>query len=128
MPTTECDRCGGDLAWSWTEAFDKFGFLDGDGQTETWQVENVLCDAGYHVTVEGWGMHNTVIVSIKKDDVELIPRDDANVCFGYDDPRGYLPAEIVDLLDKTIFNITDPSTVEIDEPCGLFRFIDIEIE
>ena len=42
MPVSECDYCGGTLTWDWTEAFEKFGFQDGDGQVETWQVENAL--------------------------------------------------------------------------------------
>lgn len=64
MPSSECDCCGGTYNWFWTEAFDKFGFNDGDGQVETWNVESVLTEAGYDVTVTGWGMHNTVITSI----------------------------------------------------------------
>jgi len=102
MPVSECDNCGGSYAWSWTEAFEKFGFMDGDGQVETWQVEAVLTDAGYAVTVEEWGMHNTVIVSIRKDEAELIPHDDPGCRFGYDDPRDYLPAAIVRLLDDAL--------------------------
>lgn len=102
MPVTECDTCGGPFRWSWTEAFEKFGFMDGDGQVETWQVEAVLSEAGYECTVEGWGMHNTVIVSIKKDGVEQIPQDDPGVTFGYDCPRDYLPKTIVVLLDEKL--------------------------
>jgi hypothetical protein len=98
MPLTTCDTCGSDAyRWSWTEAFDKFGFNDGDGQVETWQVEAVLVQAGYDVEVQTWGLHNTVIVSIKRDGKDCIPD---GISFGYDDPRGYLPAEIVDLLDR----------------------------
>jgi hypothetical protein len=102
MPISECDCCGGSYNWSWTEAFEKFGFNDGDGQVETWNVESVLADAGYEASVEGWGMHNTVITSIKKNGVEFIPHDDPNVTFGYDDPRTYLPAAIVALLDEAL--------------------------
>lgn len=102
MPNSECDCCGGIYAWSWTEAFDKFGFNDGDGQVETWNVEAVLSGAGYDVAVVGWGMHNTVISSIKKDGKEFIPCEDEGVTFGYDDPRSYLPAEIVNLLDQAL--------------------------
>jgi hypothetical protein len=102
MPQSECDHCGGTLSWSWTEAFEKFGFGDGDGQVETWQVETILAGAGYEVTVEGWGMHNTVITSIKKNGTEFIPLGDPDVTFGYDDPRGYLPSVIVELLDKAL--------------------------
>ena len=102
MAKSECDNCGGEFHWIWEEAFDKFGFNDGDGQVETWQVEGVLTDAGYEVTVQEWGMHNTVIVSIKKDGVELIPYEDQGLSFGHDDPRSYLPAEIITLLDQKL--------------------------
>ena len=100
MVQTTCDNCGGTLHWDWTEAFAKFGFGDGDGQVETWQVEAVMAEAGYAVTVEDWGAHNTVITSIKKEGVELIPYDNPAYRFGYDDPRGYFPAELVALLDE----------------------------
>lgn len=97
---SHCDTCGSQVVWSWTEAFEKFGFGDGDGLIETWQVEDVLTAAGYEVNVEGWGFHNTVIVSIKKDGTEQIPYDRPGFTFGYDDPRSYLPPEIVTLLDE----------------------------
>jgi hypothetical protein len=102
MPSTECYCCGGTHNWSWTDAFAKFGFNDGDGQIETSEVESVLSDAGYEVRAQGWGLRNTVIVSIMKDGVELIPHDDPNVKFGYDDPREYLPDSIVQLLDTAL--------------------------
>lgn len=102
MPMTECDTCGGALHWRWEEAFEKFGFNDGDGQVETWQVESVLAAAGFEVEIETWGWHNTVIVSIRKDGRELIPHNDPKVTFGYDDARDYLPAEIVTLLDQEL--------------------------
>ena len=100
MPLTTCDTCGGDAyRWSWTEAFDKFGFNDGDGQVETETVADVLRNAGYETVTEGWGFHNTVIVSIRRDGKDCIPND---ISLGYDDPRGYLPAEIVELLDRRL--------------------------
>lgn len=102
MVHTTCDYCGGDYHWSWREAFDKFGFNDGDGQVETWQVEAVLVEAGYEVTVEGWGFHNTVITSIKRDGQELMPYGNPNFSIGYDDPHDYLPSEIVELLDSRL--------------------------
>ncbi|MES9970297.1 MAG: hypothetical protein ABW092_09700 [Candidatus Thiodiazotropha sp.] len=102
MPISECDCCGGDYRWSWTEAFEKFGFMDGDGQVETWQVESVLTEAGYEVAVEEWGLHNTVIGSIKKDGVEQIPYDNPDYSFGYGEPRDYFPKEIVKLLDQKL--------------------------
>lgn len=102
MPVTICDVCGGEFEWCWEEAFYKSGFNDGDGQIETWQVEAVLAEAGYEVTVNEWGVHNTVIVSIRKEGKELIPYEDRDMTFGYDDPREYLPAEIVGLLNENL--------------------------
>jgi hypothetical protein len=99
MTKTTCDNCGGTLHWDWTEAFAKFGFNDGDGQVETWQVEAVLSEAGYETTVEGWGMHNTVIISIRKDGAEQIPYDNPDYTFGYSNPRKFFPDELVSLLD-----------------------------
>ena len=88
------------IQWSWTEAFDKFGFEDGNGQAQTYAVANVLEDAGYHVEYETWGMHNDVIVSIKHDNVEQIPLD--SIRLGYDCPRDYLPATIIKQLDDEL--------------------------
>lgn len=102
MPVCECDTCGSEYHWRWEEAFDKFGFNDGNGQVETWQVEVVLTQAGYTTTVEGWGIHNTVITSIKKNGKELIPYDNPAYRFGYDDPRIFFSEELVELLDREL--------------------------
>jgi len=100
MAISECNNCGGKFHWLWEEAFDKFGFNDGDGQVETWLVEDALTDAGYEVKVDQWGIHNTIIVSIKKNADEIIPYEDKEVSLGYSCPRNYLPAEIISLLDQ----------------------------
>ena len=102
MPVSECEYCGGEYRWQWEDAFDKFGFNDGDGQVETWSVEEVLTGAGYDVEVQQWGLHNTVIVSLKKGGKEFIPMNDPQFTFGYDCPRLYLPEEITELLDKKL--------------------------
>lgn len=99
MPEAVCNACGGTLHWIWEDAFNKFGFGDGDGQVETETVVTVLEDHGYGVVCEIWGLHNNVIRSIKKDGVEQIP-ESAEV--GYDDPRHYLPAAIITLLDEKL--------------------------
>ncbi len=99
MACTTCNTCNGEYEWNWVEAFDKFGFNDGDGQVETGLVASALNEAGYEVITEEWGMHNTVISSIKKDGKDLIP-DDGQIDTGYDNPRDYLPESIIDLLDK----------------------------
>ncbi len=97
MATTKCDNCGGDYHWCWAEAFDKFGFNDGESQVEPESVADALRDAGYSVVTEPWGLHNITIMSITRDGVELIPDD---ITYGYDDPAGYLPKAVVELLDK----------------------------
>ncbi|WAC11892.1 hypothetical protein [Dyadobacter pollutisoli] len=97
MPITKCNICGGTIQWNWEEAFCKFGFSDGDGQIETYTVEDTLTEAGYEVVVQDWGMHNTIITSIKRNGIEQIPDQ---VTVGYDDPREYLPKRIVKLLNK----------------------------
>lgn len=99
MPKTECLTCGGIVEWAWEDAFDKFGFGDGDGQVMTQTVVQVLEQAGYDVRSWQWGIHNEIIIGIAKDGVPLIPAD--TNC-GYDDPRGYLPAAIVALLDREL--------------------------
>ena len=102
MPVSECHCCGGQYSWKWEEAFDKFGFGDGDGQIETDTVETILTAAGYEVKSDMWGMHNVVIRSIRKDGVELMPPDASEFTVGYDDPRSYLPPDIVELLDREL--------------------------
>lgn len=102
MPVNICENCGGEYSWKWEEAFDKFGFSDGDGQVETHSVTYILEMAGYDTDTIQWGMHNCVIVSIKKDGKELMPKDDDSFIVGYDDPRSYLPEEIIQLLDKEL--------------------------
>ncbi|MDX1922430.1 MAG: hypothetical protein SFW65_04815 [Alphaproteobacteria bacterium] len=90
------------ISWFWEEAFDKFGFGDGDDVVMTHVVADVLGRHGYNVTITPWGMHNDIITSIlDADGIEQIP-ETANL--GYDEPREYLPESIVKLLD------TDPST------------------
>lgn len=99
MPSTECQTCLCSYWWRWEEAFDKFGFGDGDGQVMTGAVAEVLEAAGFEVHHDYWGVHNDVIRSIKKDGVEQIP-DSAEV--GYDAPRDYLPQDIITLLDEKL--------------------------
>ena len=96
MSITRCKHCGYEHSWSWTDAFDKFGFDDGDGLVMTEAVVTVLGAAGYAVSSSMWGMHNTIISSIKRGRTELIPE---GTSVGYDDPRKYLPKEVIALLD-----------------------------
>lgn len=93
---TLCPTCGHAHFWSWDEAFDKFGFQDGDGLVLTEIVARALRSHGYDVTVVPWGFHNTIITNIARDGASVMPAD---VTRGYDHPRDYLPPELVALLD-----------------------------
>ena len=97
MSITTCPTCGEPHSWSWEEAFDKFGFGDGDGIVMTDSVVGALTRNGYEVTAEPWGSHNITICSIVFNGVEQIPED---AKLGYDDPRDYLPERIIKLLDE----------------------------
>ena len=99
MPQGTCEHCGGPTAWKWCEAFDKFGFGDGDANVYTSVVAEVLNEAGYAVDYENWGLHNVIITSVRRNGVEQIP---ARARIGYDDPRAYLPRTIVALLDARL--------------------------
>jgi len=96
MSITKCPQCTHRCFWSWEEAFYKFGFDDGDGIVMTHVVVEFLRKAGYAVTAKQWGWHNVIITSIRRKGVKQIP-DDAKL--GYDEPRAYLPKEIIELLD-----------------------------
>jgi hypothetical protein len=84
--------------WIWEDAFDKFGFGDGDGINFTDKVIDVLENMGYAVEADNWGIHNYMIFQIKDQSGNDIIPDSAKV--GYDNPRVYLPKDIIDRLDK----------------------------
>lgn len=103
MPISTCHCCGGDCQWHWEEAFEKFGFNDGDGNVETENVVEVLSSAGYEVESRQWGLHNVIIVSlIDREGRQLLPIDHPTLVLGYDDPRTYLPQAVIDLLDREL--------------------------
>lgn len=104
MSITTCPTCLHEHTWSWEEAFDKFGFEDGDGLVMTGAVAQALRRGGYTVSTEKWGLHNVVIVSLQRDGVEQIPE---RINLGYDDPRAYLPPAIVALLDAAFTPTTE---------------------
>ncbi|MBU1212903.1 MAG: hypothetical protein KJ587_16765 [Alphaproteobacteria bacterium] len=103
MPIETCECCGRDLDWRWEEAFEKFGFNDGDGLVMTHSVADVLRGAGYTLDIRPWGLHNTVIVSIQcPTRGEIMPKSHPAITIGYDNPRRYLPEDIIDLLDDAL--------------------------
>jgi hypothetical protein len=96
MNSTRCEHCGATHEWTWEEAFDKFGFDDGDGMVMTDTIVTALEAAGFTVKAGPWGMHNVIITSIKRKGRELIP---AKAKVGYADPRKYLPKAVIKVLD-----------------------------
>ena len=89
------------IIWQWEEAFQKYGFHDGDN-SQTYRIEDALNELGYQV-ITSQGIHNYHIVSICKSDKEWIIEDDEN-------PRPYLPQEVVEELDALF-----PLDLEIEE-------------
>ena len=51
------------VLWEWEEAFDKFGFDDGDGMVFTGLVATFIDSLGYESEFDG-GMHNSYLKSI----------------------------------------------------------------
>ena len=113
------------LEWKWEEAFDKFGFGDGDGWNGTNRVTDVIDAMGYWTEPDGWGCHNYMIMDIKKSkdsDESILFNPDANgvlddwkpevlqrildrgykkvEALGYMPPRAYLPDDILARLDE----------------------------
>ena len=85
------------VTWEWEEAFDKFGFDDGDGIGFTGVVATFIENLGY-TTEYSSGIHNEYFDSIKDNSgKELIGED---VATGYDDPKEYLPKSLVEKLNK----------------------------
>ena len=87
------------IHWHWEEAFQKFGFGDGDGWNGTHLVGEALTDLGYSYEAETAGMYNYMIVSLSKDGQEvdlgdLYYEEDA------DRVRLGLPEEVVRFLDE----------------------------
>jgi hypothetical protein len=94
-----------EVFWTWDEAFDKFGFGDGDGLVMTYEVSSFLTDNGYFVDCDSWGMHNTTIMFLTAPDgTKLIDAGEVvgkpDVEYGYDCPSKYLPTDLVALLNK----------------------------
>lgn len=84
------------IYWEWEEAFDKFGFDDGDGPNFTDEVASFLRGLGYEVECDHWGIHNYMIFKVEgSDGTDLLE----GVEVGYDNPRQYLPAYLVEQLD-----------------------------
>ena len=97
MKTSECVVCGGSIEWHWEEAFFKLGFAHDSGHAESLNVANALLEAGYELPVQPESQLSILITSIKKGGIEQIPE---HINVGYENPRLYLPEEILQLLDQ----------------------------
>ena len=101
MACDKCEYC--ENRYHWSHAFSKFGYDDGDGKIETPDIAELLESEGYDVCYGRWLGHNTLIFSIKKDGMELMPLDSSLIRIG--DPTIYLPEDIQAILDsKTPFS------------------------
>ena len=103
-----CPTCGQEISTNvhinWPDAFNKFGYGDGDGEIYTYEIAEHIQELDLECGFTQFCMHNDVIDSIKSYNeggectgVELIPN---GTVIGYDNPRKYLPAFIVEHLDK----------------------------
>jgi len=98
MPKTIVD-------WIWEEAFEKFGFGDGDGLNMTDEIAGSI-EAEFpelKVRKSDCGLHNYMIFDITNSDDEsvyLVHPLGKNWLIGYDNPRDYLPDYIVTMLDS----------------------------
>jgi hypothetical protein len=101
------------ILWEWVDAFDKFGFGDGDGANFTDDVAAFINSKGYECDCETWGIHNYMIKDITAHDPETDecgasimtypeghPKFGEEVDYGYDNPREWLPKWLVEKLDK----------------------------
>ena len=106
------------VEWRWEDAFEKFGFGDGDSWNGTDIVASAIDALGYTAECDGWGCHNYLIVDIKKDgksilfddnqkwNAEVLKRIQARGAgysehIVYADPNFYLPDDILAMLDAT---------------------------
>ncbi len=81
--------------WRWEEAFDRFGFDDGDGYCLTQAVANVLENAGCRCRTARFGAHNTIIHRITLPDGSALDTPHAK-----SSARLWLPARLVAMLDN----------------------------
>lgn len=86
---------------TWEEAFDKFGYGDGDGPNGTQEVQDALEEIGYTSVADTWGIHNYMINDVFDSEGKSIIPEGTYV--GYADPREYLPKHIIEHLDKTFY-------------------------
>lgn len=83
-------------AWQWEEAFQKFGFRDGDDPQHNKEVGDFLKDFGYSYHTSS-GIHNGFICALAHNGVRVeLPEDDEDVV----DIRAMFPKDVLAALDK----------------------------
>lgn len=132
MPNeSNCHACGAHIYWAWEDAFYSRSFDEGNGDSETETVAGYLREAGYRVEVTARS-RNPIISSIKKQGVEHVGPDD---WYGESDPRDYLAAEVIDLLDKQFpedqvdsFLVNVPTTFGIDTKASNKEYLYVDVD
>lgn len=83
------------IQWEWEEAFDPYGFGDGDSWNGTGLVQSAIERLGYQTEADG-GMHNFCIHHLTKGEErwELVGHD------GVEELRRLLPPDVVTTLDR----------------------------
>ena len=89
------------ITWQWEEAFQRYGFDDGNGWNGTDHVAEALGDLGYECE-HLYGSHNHYILTLTKGG-QVIENEG-------DEPKEFLPKRVVDFLDQR-FN--QDCTVEV---------------
>lgn len=88
----------------WEECFSKWGQLDGDGLDYTEEIADFLRSIGYLVKTHQWGVHNYVIRDITASSGVVLQRWSEEPFINPhtidSDPRTYLPAGLVEILDS----------------------------
>ena len=101
------------IEWTWEEAFDKFGFDDGDGWNGTHLVVDAIESLGYEVVPDSWGCHNYMIFDIKKDGKSILFSEDKEHGHNLDD---WLPEVEQRIKDRSATR-TDVEPLGYEEPC-----------
>lgn len=86
------------VQWEWEEAFDKYGFGDGDGLVMTDEVVDLLEEQFRYTVYTQGGIHNHFIGQIDTGG-QVLEFD--GYPEGGQDPRKMLPAHVVRALDET---------------------------
>lgn len=107
-----CSKCSAQLRMNsakptpisginWADAFNKYGYDEGDGVVHTQRIVEFLESKGYQAEYEPWGHYNTLIVELIDPNGKLVIRvGEGKYQLGFDDPHRYLPAKLIEMLDE----------------------------